>query len=113
MSITYSWLIDTLDIAPAVGELTNVVRKIHWRLIATDGDYTTDVYGDTPLSEADSETFTTYENLDEATVIHWLEAAIDERAGDEEDTVAAMRTGLAGTLAAMRTPAIVSMPLPW
>jgi hypothetical protein len=53
--------------------------------------------------------------LSEATVISWLEAAIDARAaeGEEEPSVAQLRTGLAGVLAARRTPAIVPMEVPW
>jgi hypothetical protein len=46
-------------------------------------------------------------------VITWLEAAIDARAGEGEPTVAQMRTGLAGMLAAKRTPSVVPMPVPW
>jgi hypothetical protein len=114
-TVTYTWRIERLDAAPTEGELTNVVRKIHWRLFGSDGINTTDVYGDIPLGSADPADFTLFENLSEATVISWLEAAIDARAaeGEEEPSVAQLRTGLAGVLAARRTPAIVPMPVPW
>ena len=112
-SITYTWRIESLDAAPTEGELTNVVRTIHWRLFATDGINTLDLYGDVPLGSADPENFTPFENLTEATVITWLEAAIDGRAGEGEPTVAQLRTGLAGMLAAKRTPSVVPMPVPW
>ena len=112
-TVTYTWRIERLDAAPTQGELTDVVRKIHWRLFGSDGVNTTDTYGDVPLGNADPDSFVVYEELDQETVIGWLEAAIDARAGEDEPTVEQLRAGLAGVLAAKRTPAIVPMPLPW
>lgn len=112
-SISYTWRIERLDAAPTEGGLSDVVRKIHWRLFATDGTNTTDAYGDVPLGAADPDDFTAYSELTPATVIAWLETAIDARAGEEDPTVEQLRSGLAGILAAKRTPAIVPMPLPW
>jgi hypothetical protein len=112
-AITYTWRIERLDAAPTEGALTNVVRKIHWRLFGADGTNTLDLYGDVPVGDADPEDFTLFENLTEATVITWLEAVIDARAGEGEPTVAQMRTGLAGMLAAKRTPSVEPMPVPW
>jgi hypothetical protein len=112
-TVTYAWRIERLDAAPVEGELHDVVRKIHWRLFGSDGTNTMDLYGDVPLAGADPDDFTAYEDLEEETVIGWLEAAIDARASDEEPTVAQMHTGLAGMLAAKRTPAMVPMAPPW
>jgi len=112
-TVTYTWRIERLDCAPSQDELTNVVCKIHWRLFATDGINTLDLYGDIPLHSPDPETFLAYDELSEATVIGWLESAIDERAGEEEPTVAQMETGLSGMLAAKRAPSVVPMPFPW
>lgn len=112
-TVAYTWRIERLDVAPSEGELTDVVRKIHWRLFGTDGINITDTYGDVPLGNAEPANFVVYEELDEAMVIGWLEATIDARAGEDEPTVEQLRAGLAGILAAKRTPAIVPMPLPW
>ena len=112
-TVTYTWRIERLDAAPTEGELTDVVRKIHWRLFGTDGINTTDAYGDVPLGAADPDDFTAYSELTPATVLAWLEATIDARAGEGESTVEQLRAGLAGVLAAKRNPAIVPMPLPW
>lgn len=112
-TISYEWRIERLDAAPTEGELTNVVRNIHWRLFASDGINTTDVYGDVPLGAADPDDFIAYTELTLATVITWLEATINARAGEDKPTVEQLRSGLAGVLAAKRTPAIVPMPLPW
>jgi hypothetical protein len=112
-TVTYTWQIEQLDAAPVEGELHDVVRKIHWRLFGTDGVNTLDLYGDVPLGSADPADFVAYPELDEATVIAWLEAAIDARAGEDNSTVAQMHAGLAGMLAAKRTPSVVPMPVPW
>jgi hypothetical protein len=112
-TVTYTWRIERLDAAPTEGALTNVVRKIHWRLFGSDGTNTLDLYGDVPLGDVNPEDFTLFENLTEATVITWLEAAINARAGEKEPTVAQLRTGLAKMLAAIQTPSVEPMPMPW
>ncbi len=112
-TVSYTWRIERLDAAPVEGELTDVVRKIHWRLFATDGTNSTDTYGEVPLGSANPEEFTPYQELAEATVIAWLEAAINSRAGEDEPSVDQLCNGLAGVLAAKRTPTIVPMSLPW
>jgi hypothetical protein len=112
-TITYTWQIERLDAAPVEGELHDVVRKIHWRLFAADGTSTMDLYGDVLLSAADPTDFVAYTNLAEATVIGWLEAAIDARAGEEEPDVAQLQANLAAMLAAKRSPSVVPMPVLW
>ena len=98
-TVTYNWRIERMDCAPA-SDLVNEVRKIHWRLFGTDGTNTADMYGDIPLAPANPGSFIAYGDLNESTVVNWLEAAIDASAGDENPTVAQMRAGLAGILAA-------------
>ena len=112
-TVSYTWRIERLDAAPFVGELTDVVRKIHWRLFATDGTNSTDTYVEVPLGSANPEEFTPYQELTEEAVLTWLEAAIDSRAGEDEPSVNQLRSSLASILAAKRTPTIVPMPLPW
>jgi hypothetical protein len=56
--------------------------------------------------------FIAYSDLNESTVISWLEAAIDASAGDENPTVAQMRAGLAGILAA-KGAELLPTPKPW
>lgn len=111
--INYTWRIEQLDAAPADGGLQNIVRRVHWRLFATDGMNSVDAYGDVCLADPASNDFTPFSKLSETTVTDWLEAAIDARAGEEEPTVEQLRAGLAGMLAAKRKPAIVAMDAPW
>jgi hypothetical protein len=110
-TVTYSWRIERMDCAPA-SDLVDEVRKIHWRLFGTDGTNTADMYGDIPLAPANPGSFIAYGDLNESTVISWLEAAIDDSTGDENPTVAQMRAGLAGILAAKGTE-LLPTPKPW
>jgi len=112
-TISYTWRIEQLEVAPEEGELTDVVHTIHWRLLATDGDHTVDTYGSVPLGLPDSSDFTNYPDLTSEIVTAWLEEAIDSRAGEEDPSVAQLHSSLAGMLAAKRTPTTVPLPLPW
>jgi hypothetical protein len=110
-TVTYSWRIERIDCAPT-SDSANEVHRVHWRLFGTDGTNTADLYGDVFLAPADPETFIAYGDLNESTVISWLEAAIDASAGDENPTVAQMRAGLAGILAA-KGAELLPTPKPW
>jgi hypothetical protein len=110
-TVSYTWLIKRLDCAPA-SDFASEVRRVHWRLFGTDETNTADLYGDVFLAPADPETFIAYGDLNESTVISWLEAAIDASAGNENPTVAQMRAGLAGILAA-KGAELLPTPKPW
>jgi hypothetical protein len=112
-TVTYTWKIERIDCAPTEGELTNVVRRLHWRLIGTDGTNTMDVFGDVPLASPNPAEFVAYPQLTEATVITWLEATINARVTQDEPSVAQLRAGLSGMLAAKRAPVVMPMPAPW
>lgn len=102
----YTWGVANLEVAPEDGELTNVVRTIHWTLTAFDDsdNFTASCYGSCGLDPADPEDFTEFENLDSADVEAWLEAKLD---------APALRSGLAGNIETQRNPPIVSMSPPW
>jgi trans-2-enoyl-CoA reductase len=93
--ITYAWVISQLDCAPQQDNLNDVVKTIHWRYQATDGTYTADCYGSIGTGDAD---------LTQEQVIAWLESSLD---------VEALQEGLAGQLASLANPPIVSPALPW
>lgn len=113
MTVTYTWKIEQLDVAPAVGGLSNVVSKIHWRLLASDGANGADCYGDQILLPPDPNDFSPYASLTEGAVIACLEGLIDANAGEDRLTVAQLRQGLAGILATKAAPPPGPLPLPW
>jgi hypothetical protein len=102
--ITYTWVISQLDCAPHENGLDDVVKTIHWRYQATDGTYTTDCYGSIGVGEVDPDDFTPYAELTKDQVIAWLETQLD---------VEELERNLAGQLAALANPPIISPDLPW
>jgi hypothetical protein len=114
--ITYTWKIERIDCAPIEGQLTDVVRKIHWRLFANDGINTLDLFGDISLETPSPAQFTPFSRLRKFMVLRWVEAKINARAqlpGSEEPSVAQLYEGLAGMLAAKRIPSVRPLPIPW
>lgn len=112
-TITYGWLIERLDAAPTEGALSDVVRRIHWRLFATDGELSVDTFGEAHLAAPDPDGFVPFEMLTPGTVTNWLEVAIDACAGGENLTVGQLRAALAGVLVARRAPELVPRQPPW
>ena len=115
MTVTYTWKIEQLDVAPAVGGLNEVVSRIHWRLLASDGANGADCYGDQILPPPDPSDFSPYTSLTEEAVIACLESRIDASASADEGrlTVAQLRQDLAGILAVKAAPHAEPLPLPW
>jgi hypothetical protein len=113
MTVSYTWKIEQLDVTPAVGELSDVVRRVHWRLLASDGSSEADVFGMENLGTPTPEAFIAYPSLVEADVIGWLEETIDAKAGEDEPSVEGMKQGLAGILAARAADVVAPAPLPW
>lgn len=101
------WKIVQLECKPQDGALANVATNAHWTLTDTDGNNTTSVYGSVALGEADPENFIDFAELDEATVVGWVQAAMGE------EQVTAHESNVAAQLAAAANPAVVTPALPW
>ena len=100
MANTYNWVIASLDAKIAEGDLSNVIETVHWRLQATDGEHTADVYGSVGVElEGD---FIPFENLTQADIEGWLEAKLD---------VDALKAGLDAQIDAIANPTHVSLNL--
>lgn len=97
----YTWIISSLNAKIAEGDLSNVIETVHWRLQATDGEHTADVYGSTGL-EAPEADFIPYESLTQADIEAWLEAKLD---------VDALKAGLDAQIDAIANPTHVSLNL--
>lgn len=101
----YTWGIANLEVAPEDGELTDVVRTVHWTLTAeADDGLTASSYGSIGLAEPDAESFIAFNALTAVEVEGWLEDKLD---------ASAIRDGLAANIEAQRNPPIVSKPAPW
>lgn len=104
MSIVYNWAVGPFDTAPSQDELTNVVKAVHWRYSAQDGEYNTDMYGMVSLDPPSAENFTPFNNLTKQQVVEWLEAKLD---------VPQMQGDLANSIERLKNPPIVTLQVPW
>jgi len=99
---TYTWTFPQFDVAKAEDGLTDVVKTIHWRYDAVDGDHSAGAYGSAGLPAADSANFVPFANITEA----WAIAAVDV-------DVAAMQATLDAQIAAAKNPPVVQMTAPF
>lgn len=104
MSNTYKWTISALEAAPLENSLQNVVKIIHWRLMATDGEHTAESYSSLGLDAPVAEQFVAFENLTEADVISWLESKLDTET---------LKANLDQQIETLKNPPIVTKPAPW
>jgi hypothetical protein len=102
-----NWHIVSIECKPLEGTLSNVATVAHWTLSDTDGELTASVYGSQSLPEADPADFTPYEDLTEATVVSWVQAAMGE------EQVAAYEANVTAQLETLANPPVVSLPVPW
>ena len=107
MPNTYTWIIEQLDCYPEKDGHTDVVFTVHWRLNGTDGTNTATVYGTVGLTYEPGQPYTPYEDLTQAQVVGWVQAAL----GPEQ--VQALTDNVAAQLAAIANPPVVTPPLPW
>ena len=114
MANTYTWDFPQLDAAPTEGSLSDVVRVIHYRFIATsdqnnpNGDpYTVQTYGTVGLGDASSDSFTAFDSITKDQCKSWTLAAL-------EKTEAEMKTLLDGQMTNLITPPVVGkVPSGW
>jgi hypothetical protein len=78
MAVTYTWEVTGLK-TTTLNNTPNVVVQTYWKKIGTDGEHTGTFSGATPFS-ADTmpagTTFVPFEQLDEATVLSWIQAVV-------------------------------------
>ena len=104
MAIEYTWKIANLECAPAEDGNTNVVKTVHWRCEATDGEYAASSYGTCGLDEVTGD-FVEFAELTEADVLAWCYAA---NVNQEE-----IEASLVTQIDALANPTRVSPELPW
>lgn len=109
MTIAYTWIISSLDVAPSEDTLIDVIKVAHWRYRVTDSadDLTTEVYGAQGFVAPDPASFTPFDSVTEAQLVGWIEDAMGEERMD------AMNASLEVGLENLRNPPIVTMQAPW
>jgi hypothetical protein len=101
---TYTWSFPQFDVAKAEDGLTDVVKTIHWRYDAVDGDHSAGVYGSAGVGAPNPADFIPFADLTEA----WAIAAVSETVD-----VPAMDVNLAAQIAIAMDPPIVPMGAPF
>ncbi len=107
MANQIKWQINALECYPEVNGNKNVVFMIRWECLAFDEKYNASANGTQTLSLNDSTSFIDYKDLTEAIVMSWFKTALGL------DSVNAIEQSVTERLEKQKTPAIVSLPLPW
>ena len=101
---TYSWSFPEFDVAKSEDGLTDVVKVIHWRYTATDGEYSAGAYGTVGLGAPNPTDFIPYDQITEQWTIDAVSASLD---------VPAMQENLAKQIENEKNPPIVPMQPPF
>lgn len=94
----FNWTIAQLERNTA----DDFVVTVHYRVTATEGDYTAATYGTVSYTQ-ESETFIPFADLTEATVVGWVKESLGE------DTV---QDALASQIETQKAPAQIT-GMPW
>ena len=86
MAINYEYDVSTVDTFPTKNSKSDVVHKIHWKILATDdanndangNPQTATVYGSQSLDTSDLSSFKDFADLKSSDVQGWLEKALGE-----------------------------------
>ena len=106
MAVT--WDVAALDATKTVGSLSDVVTTVHWTASDADGDHSGSAYGSVGLAEADSGSFTAYEDITKDNAIAWAKAALGS------DEVTAIESRIAAQITESKTPTKTSgVPSAW
>ena len=109
MAISYTWDVSKCATYPSKSGKSNVVHKVHWRLIASDGanndadgnPQKAEVYGSQDLDISDLSNFTNWSSLNASTVQGWVESALGA------DKVTALKAQLNGKISEKVSPSSV------
>ena len=99
---TFAWSFPKFDVSKAEDGLTDVVKTIHWRYDAVDGDFSAGAYGSVSVGAPDSSNFVPFANLTE----QWAISAIGL-------DVPAMQAALDAQIATAKNPPVVPMNPPF
>ena len=85
--MNYNWIISGVDYLPQEAGFTKVIKIIHWRMEATQGELKVDDFGAFYLAPPTSHEFIAFSQVDTPTIIEWLEKGFSK-----EDELEAPKT---------------------
>jgi hypothetical protein len=104
---TYTWIIESINCRSEFENETNVVFNVSWRIKATNGKNTEEVYGAQTIPFEAKNNFTPFDQLTEEMVIAWVQ----EAAGI--DRITKLQQTLDAKLITADKPTIITPALPW
>jgi hypothetical protein len=107
MAVSFTWTIERLECRPQVGELENVVSKIHWRIFGFEGEVQESVYGLADVQLDEEVVFTPFDELTEDTVVPWMQDKLGI------DRVDGLKNSLTQTVNQRINRPVVPILLPW
>lgn len=107
MANQIKWQINALKCYPEYQSNKNVVFMIQWECMAFDGPYNVSANGTQTINLNEQTSFIEYKDLTEIIVISWLKTALGQ------NSVNAIEKNIIERLEKQKTPAIVSLTLPW
>ena len=96
MAITYEWSFPNFEC-----DSSNVVKTIHWRYTATDGEHSASMYGSCAGSEG--------MNFDSMTKEHCENCVLE----NQETTIEDMQSNLSAQIEEQKNPALTSKTKEW
>lgn len=104
MAIEYKWTFPQFDVVKSEDGLTDVVKTIHWRYDAVDGEHSAGAYGTIGLGDPNPQDFIPYSQLTE----QWAIDAVSQVVNMDE-----VRAALDKAIADQINPPIVPMAPPF
>lgn len=105
MAITYTFKVNKIEVAPVLGELTNVVTRVRYDYKGVDENGIEGIFpGVTPMPSPADSAFKPLAELVEEDVISWLEAHADKPH---------MQEIIGKQISSKISPKYVDTPLPW
>ena len=112
MAVSYEWAIGVLDTYPTASDSqtpqskrNDVIHMVHWTLTATTGSTSASSIGTQPLSTDDLSSYTSFDSLDQATVIGWVTASMEQTA---TGSVQELKNSVSSSLKDLINPPTVS-----
>jgi len=112
MNITYDWNCKTVDAYPLVGENTNIIYNVHWRVTAvsdqvdSEGNaFEVSAIGTQVLNTEDTAEFIPFDQLTNDQVVQWVKSAMGE------ESVNNLESGLQFQIDSLITPPSVTLTI--
>jgi hypothetical protein len=108
MTIQINWTIDAMEVVPNLLGETNVVINVHYRVLATDENYITSLYGVEKVEEyQEGQPFIPYEEITQEMAVTWVKDSLGT------DKVTEIESTVTENLNALKSPSTTSLSLPW